>query len=251
MASFIAGSAIGSFLNVVIDRSIRRETILGWSYCDHCRATLKTLDLIPIFSFILLSARCRYCKKPLSWQYPAVELSTALLFSLTFWILAASSGFSFGMLLYYFFLISTLVVVFAIDLKFSLIPTTLVFAASLVSLFYNYFSLPSDLFVQHVFAAFFASLFFLAIVLVTFGRGMGQGDISLAFLMGIVLGIKAAALAIFLSFLTGAIVSLLLIMLGRKRFGQTVPFAPFLVFGFLVSLFWGPALINWYLLMLY
>ena len=149
LAGFIVGSAIGSFLNVVIDRSIRRENILAInrSYCDHCKATLRTFDLIPIMSFILLSARCRYCKKPLSWQYPIVELSTGLLFSLTLWILISSATFSLGLVLYYLFLVSAMIVVFVIDLKFSLIPTTLVFAASLVSLFYNYFSLPSDLFV--------------------------------------------------------------------------------------------------------
>lgn len=253
LAGFIVGSAIGSFLNVVIDRSIRRENILAInrSYCDHCKATLRTFDLIPILSFILLSARCRYCKKPLSWQYPIVELSTGLLFSLTLWILISSATFSLGLVLYYLFLVSAMIVVFVIDLKFSLIPTTLVFACSFVSLFYNYFSLPSNLFVEHVFAGFFASLFFLMIVLVTFGRGMGQGDISLAFLIGITLGIKATILAVFLAFLGGALISVLLIALGRKRFGQTVPFAPFLVFGFLISLFWATPIINWYLLMLY
>lgn len=250
---FILGSAVGSFLNVVIDRTIKKEQILALnrSYCDHCRATLKTLDLVPILSFLFLGARCRYCRRPISWQYPIIELVTAILFSVTFWILVSAGTFSFTTAGYYFFLIAIMIVVAAIDFKFSLIPTTLVFAACLLALFYSYFLLSSNLFVEHVFAAFAAGLFFLVIVLATFGRGMGQGDISLAFLIGLVLGVKPTMLAIFLAFLTGGLISVLLIALGRKRFGQTVPFAPFLIFGFFVSLFWGSWLINWYLLMLY
>jgi len=82
-ASFLFGSAVGSFLNVVIDRTTRRESILGRSYCDHCKVTLSTVDLIPIISFVAQGAKCRYCSKPLSYQYPIVEGITALLFALT------------------------------------------------------------------------------------------------------------------------------------------------------------------------
>jgi prepilin signal peptidase PulO-like enzyme (type II secretory pathway) len=136
---FILGSAIGSFLNVVIDRTTRGETILGRSYCNHCRAKLGTLDLVPIISFFGLGAKCRYCKKPLSWQYPLVESVTAVLFVFTFCYLAASNMLVIPSLLYYLFLISVVEVVAVVDWKFSLIPTTFVFAASVVSLFYNYF----------------------------------------------------------------------------------------------------------------
>src|SRR3989344_8948085 len=91
---FINGTAVGSFLNVVIDRTTRRESILGRSYCEHCRATLKTIDLVPIISFAVLGAKCRYCRKPLSWQYPAVEAAGAILFTLAFWILVSSGSFN-------------------------------------------------------------------------------------------------------------------------------------------------------------
>ena len=246
---FILGTAVGSFLNVVIDRTTRGESILGRSYCDHCRATLKTLDLIPIVSFVALGSRCRYCKKPLSWQYPIVEGLTGLLFVLAFWMLSASGQLSAISLLYYFFLISILIVVAVVDFKYSLVPTTLVFAASLVSLFYNYFFITSGQFVQSVAAAFGAAIFFLIIVLLTRGRGMGEGDVVLGFLIGMVLGLKESILAIFLAFLIGAVISLFLIALGKKHFGQTIPFAPFLVLGLLISLFWSKEIINWYLML--
>jgi prepilin signal peptidase PulO-like enzyme (type II secretory pathway) len=248
---FILGSAIGSFLNVVIDRTTRGESIMGRSHCEYCRATLSSLDLVPIVSFVGLGAKCRYCHKKLSWQYPLVETSAAVLFALSFWVTATSGNIDLVKLFYWFVIISVMVVVFVVDLKFSLIPTTFVYAASLLSLFYSYFSLPSPVFIDNVVAAFGATLFFLFIVLVTFGRGMGQGDIVLAFLIGIVLGIKATFLAIFLAFAIGAIVSILLIILGRKRFGNTIPFGPFLVFGFLIALFWAGPILNYYFKVLY
>ncbi|OGE12198.1 hypothetical protein A3G14_01370 [Candidatus Curtissbacteria bacterium RIFCSPLOWO2_12_FULL_38_9] len=248
---FILGSAVGSFLNVVIDRTTRGESIAGRSYCDHCRATLSTLDLIPIISFVSLGAKCRYCKRPLSWQYPAVEAVTAILFTLAFFNLSSSGNLSLITVLYFFILASVAVVVAVVDLKFYLIPTTFVYGASLLALAYNFFNLDSQVFIEHVMAAFGISLAFLLIVLVTRGKGMGQGDIVLAFLIGMVLGFEGTFAAIFLAFLTGAIVSIILVALRRKKFGQTVPFAPFLIGGFLVSLFWSTQIINWYFSMLY
>ena len=246
---FVFGSAVGSFLNVVIDRTTRGESILGRSYCDHCKATLRTFDLVPIISFVALGARCRYCKKFLSWQYPLVETITALLFVSAFLVLTLSGQLSITTLLYYFFLASILLVVAVVDLKFSLVPTTLVFFASFVSLFYNYFFLTSGQFLEHVLAAFAAAIFFLIIVLITYGRGMGEGDIILGFLIGMVLGIKGAILAIFAAFLVGAFISLFLIIVGKKHFGQTIPFAPFLTLGLIISLFWADKIIEWYLML--
>lgn len=248
---FILGSAIGSFLNVVIDRATRGESINGRSYCDHCKATLSTLDLVPIISFVFLSAKCRYCKKPLSWQYPVVEVITAGLFTISFLNLASSGTLSSITLLYFFVLVAVAVVVAVVDFKFYLIPTTFVYGASLIALIYNYFYLDSNTFIEHVFAAFAASILFLIVVVATRGKGMGQGDIVLAFLMGIVLGYEGTFAAMFLAFLTGAVVSIVLIVLGKKRFGQTIPFAPFLIGGFLLSLFWSEQLTNWYFSMLY
>lgn len=248
---FILGSAVGSFLNVVIDRTTRGESILGRSHCEYCRATLSTLDLVPIISFVGLMAKCRYCHKKLSWQYPAVEGFSAILFALSFWVIVSSGNLDLFKLAFWLIVLSVMVVVFVVDLKFSLIPTSFVYAASLLSLFYVYFASPTPVFIDNVLAAFGAALFFLFIVLVTFGRGMGQGDIVLAFLIGIVLGVKATFLAIFLAFLTGAIASVFLIILGRKRFGNTIPFGPFLVLGFIVSLFWSDLILNYYFKVLY
>ena len=209
---FILGCAVGSFLNVVIDRVSRRETILGRSYCDHCKATLSTFDLIPILSFVSLGAKCRYCKKPISWQYPLVELTCGLLFVAAFGVLVSSGGLNLVSLLYYFFLIAIAIIVAAVDFKFSLVPTSFVFLASLVALIYNFFTFTSGDFVSYVATAFGLAIAFALLVIVTRGRGMGEGDIVLAFLIGIVLGFKATLVAMFIAFLSGAIVSIILII---------------------------------------
>ena len=244
---FVLGSAVGSFLNVVIDRSIRNETIFGRSYCDWCKQHLSSLDLVPILSFLVLGGRCRYCHRRLSYQYPVVETVVGALFAFAAWQIQTT--FSTVTLAYHLFLISILAIVTVVDLKYSLIPTAFVFAASLVALFYNYFFLPSNVFIDHVFAAFGAVLFFGSIVLLTRGRGMGTGDIILGFLIGMVLGAKAAILAIFTAFLVGAIVSLVLVAVGKKHFGQTVPFGPFLILGLLIGFYFSERIIDWYLML--
>ncbi len=248
---FLTGSAVGSFLNVVIDRTTRGESITGRSYCDHCRAKLSTIDLVPIASFAILRARCRFCKKPISWQYPLVETITAGLFTLAFYNLVQSGNLNLVSLLFYFLIIAVSIVVAVVDFKFSLIPTTFVYAASLIALFYDYFFLSSPQFIEHVITAFIVALIFFSIVILSRGKGMGQGDIVLVFLMGLVLGYVGTAVAIFLSFFTGAVVALLLIALRKKHFGQTIPFAPFLILGFLTSLFYSSQIVDWYLRFIY
>lgn len=244
---FILGSAIGSFLNVVIDRSARSETLLGRSYCDHCKATLSSVDLVPIVSFVGLEGRCRRCRKKISWQYPFVEALSGSLFAFTFYQLSVSSGLSLYLLLYFLFLISIFIVVAAIDLKFNLIPTTFVFLASAIALFYNYIFLSSPVFIEHVASAFLLGLFFFVLFAVTKGRGMGSGDIPLAFLIGMVLGWPNSIAAIFLAFTSGALISIILVLVGKKGLKQTIPFGPFLVTTAVVVMFWGDKIVNYYL----
>lgn len=87
----------------------------------------------------------------------------------------------------------------------------------------------------------------MALIAVTKGKGMGGGDVKLGVLMGLGLGFPQSILAVILAFLSGAIVSLILISGGKKHFGQTIPFGPFLVLGSLITLFWGNRILDWYL----
>jgi leader peptidase (prepilin peptidase)/N-methyltransferase len=90
---FILGSTVGSFLGVIVDRLSSKESIWkGRSHCDHCRHILGVLDLFPIFSFLLLGGKCRYCHKKLSWFYPSIEICTAVVYVVAIFVIFAGLG---------------------------------------------------------------------------------------------------------------------------------------------------------------
>ncbi|MBI3341704.1 prepilin peptidase [Candidatus Curtissbacteria bacterium] len=243
---FVLGSIFGSFLNVVVDRLIVGQSILGRSQCDYCRKVLSPWDLVPVLSFLILRGKCRYCRRKLSWQYPAVESLTGLLFAATFYLQVVGENIGLTTLAFLLVITCVMVIVSVVDFKYSLIPTTFVFGASLLALFYDFFTLPSGVFIDHVAAAFVAATFFGSIVVLTRGRGMGSGDIVLAFLIGMVLGFPKMVLSVFVAFVAGSVIAILLLIFGRKRFKQTIPFGPFLVFGFYIALYWYKPVVSWY-----
>ncbi len=227
---FILGLIVGSFLNCVIYRLETGGNFLkGRSFCPHCKHVLEWQDLIPVFSFLFLLGKCRYCRKGISIQYPLVELSTGIVFLLCSAFYAP----------YFMYIISCfLIVIFVYDLKHYLIPDKVVFPAILITLVFNY---------QFILTALGAGLLFLLIVLATRGKGMGIGDIKLAFLMGLILGWPNIMVALFSAFFVGAIIGIILIVSGKKGLKSEVPFGPFLVFGTFLAMFWGQSIMTWYL----
>ena len=227
---FLFGLAVGSFLNCVIYRLEKNKSFLkGRSFCPNCRHKLSWQDLIPIFSFLFLKGKCRYCQKNISFQYPVVELATGILFVLCFLFHAPY---------YLFIIIPFLVVIFVYDLKHCLIPDKVIYPAILIALIFNF---------TNWLSALSAAAFFLTIVLISRGRWMGIGDISLGFLMGLLLGFPNILLSLFLAFAIGAIIGLGLIAAGKKSLKSEVPFGPFLIAATLIAIFWGEKIINWYL----
>ncbi len=244
---FVFGLCVGSFLLVLADRIPRGEPIfLGRSQCDSCRKTLSYRDLVPFFSFIALNGKCRYCKKPLSLYYPMVELLTGILFVITY-LMVAKESIKYGEFAFFLFIVSVLIVIFFTDLKYGLIPFVVIFPAIILSFLYvilnTQYAIPNRLL-----SALGAAGFFLAIFLITRGRGMGFGDVVLAFFMGVLLGFPGIVVALYVAFLTGTIVSLILILGGKKKFfGSTIPFGPFLILGTFISLFWGEMIVAFVL----
>ncbi len=265
---FIFGLTVGSFLNCVIYRLEKGESALkGRSYCPKCRHKLAWYDLIPLLSFFILKAKCRYCHKKISIQYPLVEIATGLLFLPIFYYW--SLGFCLATpdlaepeildLMFLFAIASILIIIFVYDLKHYIIPDKVIFPAIGIAFIYKLFenwSLGFDWSLSaswrigiwsFISAAFIAAGFFLAIVLITHGKGMGVGDIKLAFLMGLLLGWPNIFVAMFFAFLIGAIIGIELILIKKKTLKSEIPFGPFLVTGTFIALFWGQQITNWYL----
>jgi leader peptidase (prepilin peptidase) / N-methyltransferase len=259
---FILGLFVGSFLNVLADRLPRNETVIkGRSHCEKCKKDLAWYDLIPLLSFIFLKGRCRYCRVRLSYYYPMVEFVTGILFVLTALFVLESpqfqiSNFKFQInsqflnfhllisLAYYLFIVSSLIVVFFTDLKYGIIPDKIILPAILISFLYlilnaNYLILP------YLLSAVGACLFFLLLFLITKGKGMGFGDVKFAFLMGLILGFPNIVISLYIAFLTGAIVGVILVIWRKKKIsGASIPFGPFLVLGTLSAIFLGNLLFQ-------
>jgi len=187
-----------------------------------------------------LRGRCRFCKKRISFRYPFVELLTGILFVLAAFRLGDLGNLSYlSHLVVDWALISALIVVFFTDLENQIIPDQIIFLAifssSLSSLITNY----KLLITSFLPAATISALFFWSLYLITKGKGMGFGDVKLAFLIGLVLGFPNAVIAFYLAFLTGAIVGVILILVKKVKFGQQISFGPFLATATLVTIFFG------------
>jgi prepilin signal peptidase PulO-like enzyme (type II secretory pathway) len=247
--SFLLGLIVGSFLNCVIYRLETGESFLkGRSYCPHCKHVLSWKDLIPIFSFLILKGKCRYCGKKISFQYPLVELFTGILFTLVVPIYGALTSID---LIFYWVLTCFLVIIFVFDLKHYLIPDKVIYPAITLTLLYQFFKIWNfghwDLFgIWHLVIGILPSLFFLAIILISRETWMGFGDFKLSILMGLILGWPKILVSLFFAFFSGAIFGLILIFLKRKTMKSQIPFAPFLVSGTFFALFFGEEIINWY-----
>ncbi len=244
--SAIFGGLIGSFLNVCIYRLPNEESIV-WpgSHCPHCQKPIKFYDNIPVFSYLLLKGKCRYCKGPSSIQYPLVEGITAL--SSVFLIMRFGVSLSF---LFYFAFISALIVVTVIDLYYQIIPDAISLPGIGVGLLASLL-IPEITFWNSLFGVLLGggSLFLVATLYqwIFKREGMGGGDVKLLAMIGAFLGWKAVILTILLSSLIGSIAGIIVMILKGKDFKYAIPFGPFLSLGAAISLFYGERLIRWYL----
>jgi len=271
---FVLGASVGSFVNVLIYRTkieyqksnkkLKRKEhcyrfLLGRSYCDHCKRQLKWWENIPIISYIFLKGKCRTCHSPIPVEYLIVELFTGIIFLLIgFKVTSYELRVNTILLTSYFLLLTSfLVIIFLYDLHYQIIPDyaimSLVLLSLLVHILDNFsISWPARIATQSVAGGFLgflasgllASLFFLFLHLITKGRGMGWGDVKFAFFVGFLLGWPRSLIAFYIAFLTGALLGVILILVKKKKFGQTISFGPFLVFGTFVALFYGEAILR-------
>ena len=260
---FIFGTIVGSFLNVVVLRyNTGVSATKGRSFCFSCGKKLGPLELIPVLSFLFQGGKCAGCQSKISWQYPVVEILTGLLFVVVFMKYLGLVGLIFNS---WYILISLIVIALLIsitvyDIKHKIIPDGLVITFWILSLlkiatdFFLMSATPAEI-KSHVIWYLIAGpllaapLFF--IWLFSKGRWMGLGDPKLVLGIGWFLGPIMGLSAVILGFWTGAIYGLILMVLskfnwhGLKIDGKTeVPFAPFLVLGFLLVFFFGWDILN-------
>ena len=249
---FIFGLVVGSFLNCVIYRLEHGSSFLrGRSFCPYCKHVLSWLDLIPVISFLILKGKCRYCQKPISAQYPLVELATAAIFLFIFFLPNIYPIGQFISMLFYLVISSFLIIIFVYDLKHYLIPDKIIYSAIAVTCLYQLFRIWNfanwDLFrISDLGFGILPALFLLAIIVISRGHWMGLGDFKLAILMGLLLGWPEIVVALFSAFLIGAIIGAGLIIAGKKTLKSEVPFGPFLVSGTFLAMFWGKQIVDWY-----
>jgi leader peptidase (prepilin peptidase) / N-methyltransferase len=237
ITAFCFGAIVGSFLNVVILRLPTEEESIVFpaSHCTSCMADLHWYENIPVFSFLVLRGRCSHCKAKISFQYPLVELSMALLSAglvQKFGINITTAG--------YFLFCAALLVIILIDIHHQIIPDVISLPGIIIGLLFSIIS-PAVSWQDSLLGILAGGgiLYAIAIFYLLWRKvdGMGGGDIKLLAMIGAFLGWQALPFVIFASSLSGSIVGLLA-MIKQKKGGQTrIPFGPFLSIAALAYLF--------------
>lgn len=266
---FLFGLIIGSFLNVVVYRlRIAESFVSGRSHCPHCKTTISWYDNIPVVSFILLKFRCRNCQAKISWQYPLVEIFTGLLFAfIGYQFFNLNDLATLPTVIYYLGIVSFLMIIFVYDALYLEIPSLALWPAVVFVLAFNLFFdwtrlgggiggqggigiLESSIY-SGILGAVIAFAFFFSLSAFSKEKWMGMGDAYLVILLGLIVGWPEILLALMLSFTSGAVVGLALIAFKKKEMKSQLPFAPFLVLGTLVAMFWYEPIVEWYLGLFY
>ena len=244
---FLFGLVIGSFLNSVIYRlevggSIARER----SRCPKCGHILAWYELFPLLSFAVQLGRCRACGERISLQYPVVELAAAVLFALGYLSLPAY-GRAGPELAYLFFVLASLLVIFVFDLKHYIIPNKVLYPLIVAALFHIFLAAPIFLSAHPFLSALSSAGFFLSIFILSRGEWIGFGDVKFGVFMGLFLGFPNFLVALFFSYVLGALIGGILLLYRRKTFKSQISFGPFLIVGTLIAYFWGREIMQWYL----
>jgi leader peptidase (prepilin peptidase)/N-methyltransferase len=244
----ILGLAVGSFLNVCIDRLPRNESIINPpSHCSVCQHKLATKDLIPVFSYLALRGRCRYCQASIPQRLFWVELATGVIFALLCWHYRLSP--ELGVMIFYACLF---IIIFVIDLEQGLILNKVVYPGMVVALLLALYPWPwlnESIVMRVAYVALGGAIgfvVFLLIAIVSRG-GMGWGDVKLAGLVGLATGFPLVFLSIIMAAILGGIVAVALLIARRRNFKGTIPFGPFLALAAMITLLWGSNILSWYL----
>lgn len=265
---FFLGLTAGSFINVLAFRYnpnkflFGREIVGGRSFCRSCGVILKWYELIPVLSFLFQKGKCRSCGSKLSLQYPVVEIIGGLVFVFSFMKFQerALTDYGNGSVAFWIAVFLILLLLSVIDFRLNIIPdelNVLLFLAGIAGgvflppiSFFGFYGLPfsQNLWLSRLFGFLFGALFFGLLIMATDGKGMGMGDLKLASALGFLAGWPDILGIVVLSFIIGAVFSVILIILKRKTMKSAIPFGPFLAIGFILAFFFGETIIDFYLM---
>lgn len=246
----LLGLLIGSFLNVVIYRWPKNESIAyPASHCTNCKSHIKWYDNIPVLSYILLKGKCRNCKTKISIRYPMVELLTALLFLLTYHL----TGLNFHLIINLILVIVFIIIVF-IDIDYYIIPDTMTLTIAILAIINIVLNLMNDNtynYLSHIYGLVFGfGLLFLIRFISTKiykKEAMGFGDVKLLGALGLLLGLKGTILTFILSFVIAAFIEVFLLKIKVKSKENEIAFGPYLIIAAFIAYYFGIFIINGYL----
>jgi prepilin signal peptidase PulO-like enzyme (type II secretory pathway) len=260
------GLAFGSFVNALVWRvheqskksgktNKKLSIVNGRSICPHCKHVLAWHDLIPVFSWLGLGGKCRYCKKPISKQYPLVELAQALVFILSYiWWPGGVHGTGTWILFITWLVVSVgLMALLVYDAHWMLLPNRILYPTFYVALagrivyIVGFETHKAHALLMLLLSVAVASGIFWVLFIASKGKWIGFGDIRLGFITGTVLANPGKSfLMIMLGSLLGTLFILPALILGKKNLASKLPYGPFLIAGTFICVFFGSSMLDWY-----
>lgn len=263
----VFGLCLGSFVNALVYRLHWQETHekagasekklysiqRGRSLCPHCKHQLSNKDLIPLFSWFMLRGRCHYCKQPISWQYPFVEASTALLFvaSYLYWPYDLSARVNLLAFALWLVFLTGFMALAVYDFKYLILPNKIIFSLAFIAVV----ALAVETIATHDLQTAKVALIgliigggiFYVLFQVSSGAWIGGGDVKLGFLLGLLVGGPGPAfLMLFLASALGSIYSIPMLLARRVGPKSRIPFGPFLIIAAILVQLFGASIISWY-----
>jgi len=251
----ILGLCFGSFVNALVWRiHKKKDWVRERSQCTHCGHKLKTLDLIPVLSWLFLGGKCRYCRKVISVQYPVVELTGAFVFTFSYTYWPASFGSSGQMALFIAWLAASigLLALLVYDFKWMLLPSKLIYPTLAVAAAGNLVYLiiaPERLhfLTSWVLSILVASGIFWLLFTVSKGKWIGYGDVRLGLVTGTLLHSPAKSfLMLFLASVLGTLFVIPSLVSKKRGINAKLPYGPFLIIATFICVLFGSSIIDWY-----
>lgn len=242
---FVIGLVVGSFMNVMIFRIPKKESIaFPPSHCPACGHRLSVYDLVPVFSWLFLKGKCRYCHAPISKQYPLIELLTGVSFVCFYLLFGWKADFIVSLVLYVF-----LITILCIDFRYFIVPNILILFMLPIAIVIAYINIQNPVFTYAgadplsplygglIGAGILFSISLLGYFMYGKREVMGLGDVKLLLVLGILCGLQNILFTLLLSVILGAIVSIYLILCKDKDKRDKIAFAPFLICSFFIVIF--------------